>query len=119
MSEYVAWMFELKVKKGRADDLRALMREMVDATHANEPGTLMYEWSFNEAGDVLHLYERYAGSAAALTHIGTFSSKFAARFFDILEPKRFVLFGTPNAEVREALAPGGAEIVTQAAGFSR
>jgi quinol monooxygenase YgiN len=119
MSEYVAWMFELEVREGREDDLRALMNEMVDATHTNEPGTLMYEWSFSEDGRRLHLYERYAGNAAALTHIATFGSKFAARFFEILEPRRFVLLGSPNDEVRKALESPGMEVVKQAAGFSR
>ena len=119
MSEYVAWMFELEVRKGRDTDLRALMHEMADATQANEPGTLMYEWSFADDGRTLHLYERYAGSAAALTHIHTFGSKFMTRFFDMLEPKRFTLYGTPSEEVRSALAASQPVIMTQKGGFSR
>ena len=119
MSEYVAWLFELEVKKGREEELRALMKEMVDATQANEPGTLMYEWNFSADGRMLYLYERYAGSAAALTHMGTFGSKFAPRFFDILDPRRFTLFGTPNETVREGLASAHPEIVTQLGGFNR
>lgn len=119
MTEYVAWMFELEVRKGREADLHLLMHEMADATQANEPGTLMYEWSFSDDGRMLHIYERYAGSAAALAHIHTFGSKFMTRFFDILEPKRFTLYGTPNEEVRKALAASQPTILAQKAGFSR
>ena len=119
MTDYVAWMFELEVRKGREADLRTLMHEMADATQANEPGTLMYEWSFADDGRTLHLYERYAGSAAALTHIHTFGTRFMTRFFDLLAPMRFTLYGTPSDEVQEALAASQPTILTQKAGFSR
>lgn len=119
MSEYVAWMFELEVREGREADLRTLMNEMVDATHSNEPGTLMYEWNFTDDGRRLFLYERYAGSAAAMTHIATFGSKFASRFFEILEPRGFTLFGNPSEDVKQALASPGMVIVSQRAGFAR
>jgi quinol monooxygenase YgiN len=119
MAEYVAWMFELEVKKGRDEELKTLMSEMASATRENEPGTLIYEWNFSDDGRTLHLYERYAGSAAAMTHIGTFGARWAGRFFDMLEPKRFTLYGTPSEEVRSALSSPGMTVMTQSGGFNR
>ncbi len=36
MSNWCAWMLELRVQEGCENDVRALMKEMVDATQANE-----------------------------------------------------------------------------------
>ena len=119
MSDTVSWVIELKIKDGEFDTAKALMGEMVDATKANEPGALAYEWFASDDGTAIHIYERYADSAATLTHLGTFGEKFAERFMAIAEPTRLVLYGDPSAEVREALAPMGAIHLAQIGGFAR
>ena len=118
-SAHVAWVFELKVKDGRGDELRALMAEMVDATQAGEPGTLDYEWYISEDGTRVHLYERYEDSAAVLAHLGTFGERYMSRFFGVMSPERVVIYGAPSAAVREALKGLGPTVMGQAAGFSR
>ena len=119
MSDTVSWILDLKIKDGEIDNAKALMREMVDATKANEPGTLNYEWYASDDGATIHIYERYADSAATMTHLGAFGEKFAERFLAILEPTRFVVYGDPSAEVREALAPMGAVHMAHIGGFTR
>jgi quinol monooxygenase YgiN len=119
MSNHVSWMLELEVQPGRENDFRTLMAEMVQATQANEPGALDYQWSTSADGKLCHLFERYADSAAALTHLGTFGTKFAARFMEVLKPTRFVVYGSPNASVKEALAGFNPVYMQAVAGFSR
>ncbi len=119
MSKHVAWMLNMQVQSGRLEDLKALMTEMATATETNEPGTLDYEWSLSEDGTTCDLFERYEDSAAALTHMETFSAQYAERFFAVLAPQRFTLYGAPNEAVREGLAPMGAVFMAPAAGFSR
>jgi quinol monooxygenase YgiN len=119
MSEQVSWLLELEIQAGREDDLRTLMTEMVDATRANEPGTLDYEWCISSDGKQLHLFERYVDSAATLVHLGTFGNKFAARFMEILKPVGFVVYGAPSDQVRNALAAFGPEYMERIGGFSR
>ena len=119
MNGNVAWMLELNIRPGRGADFRALMTEMVAATKANEPGTLAYEWSTNPDGTTCHLWERYADSAAAMIHAGTFGAKYAARFLEVLQPVRLVLYGSPSPELRAALAGFGPVFMEPAAGFSR
>lgn len=119
MSDNVHWVLELTIKDGALDGFKALMNEMVSATQANEPGTLNYEWFIDQAGQTCHLYERYADSAATMTHLGSFGAKFAERFLALAAPTRFVVYGNPNAEVRNALAGFGAVHMTQIAGFAR
>ena len=43
MSDSVFFVLELEVKPGQIDNLRTVMREMVELTRL-EPGTLNYEW---------------------------------------------------------------------------
>jgi quinol monooxygenase YgiN len=119
MGSWCAWMLEMLVQEGREKDVRALMEEMVAATQANEPGTLNYEWSFSEDGTTCHLYERYADSAAAMIHAGTFGARFAGRFLEVLTPTRFTFYGSPGQEVRDAAAPFNPVVMHPAAGVTR
>jgi quinol monooxygenase YgiN len=119
MSNHVAWLLELQIQDGREDDFKALAAEMVGATKANEAGTLDYEWYTSADGKLCHLFERYADSTAAMTHIATFGEKFADRFFEILKPVGFTLYGSPSAEVTAALAGFTPTHMARAAGFSR
>lgn len=118
MPGQVSWMLDLQVQDGREHDFRALMREMVDATHASEPGALNCEWSTTPDGKQCHLYERYADDTAAMMHIGTFGERFAGRFLEILKPTRFVVYGSSSTEVRGALAAVNPVYMEPAAGFS-
>ena len=119
MNNYVSWMLELEVQQGREGALRDLMPEMVNATKTNEAGTLDYEWSTSADGKQCHIFERYVDSAAVMTHLGTFGERFAGRFLEILKPVRFVVYGSPSAAVREALAGFSPVYMEPLGGFSR
>jgi quinol monooxygenase YgiN len=107
MSEEVSWHVELAIKPGQLDDLRALTDEMVEATRL-EPGTLNYQRFVTENGEFLHIYERYANSEAALTHLKNFTARFGERYSALVERRRFVFFGAPGDELRRFLTPFGA-----------
>lgn len=119
MSKPVYWILELAVHEGREAPFRELMHEMVEATRANEPGTLHYEWSFSEDGRTGHIYERYADAGAVMTHLAAFGAHYAARFMDCVTPTRFTVYGHPDDAVREALTPFGAVFMAPADGFAR
>jgi quinol monooxygenase YgiN len=119
MANDVSWMLELTVQPGRTEDFKALMKEMVDAAHGREPDTLAYEWSLSADGTTCHLFERYKDSDAAMVHLGNFGEKFATRFFEILQPTSFVVYGSPSAQVKETLAPFNPEYMQSVGGFAR
>jgi hypothetical protein len=54
---------------------------------------------------VCHIYEPFEDSAAIIDHLQSFGPKFSERFFEILKPTRFVIYGTPSAELKDAVAP--------------
>ncbi len=119
MSDAVSWVLELAVKDGQLDAFKALAQEMSEATQADEPGATHYEWFIDADGKTIHIFERYADDAATMIHLGTFGAKFAERFLACVDPARLMVYGDPNAEVREALAGLGAAHMTQFAGFAR
>lgn len=118
MAKTVSWILQMSVRKGRLDDARALMSEMVEATR-EEPGTLGYEWFLSGDGSACHIYERYADSDAVKVHLGSFDSRFAERFDDCFEATSLSVYGEPSAEVRAALDGSGTIYLGTWGGFSR
>ena len=118
MGEQVAWHVELAVKPGALEDFRALTGEMVEATRG-EPGVLSYERFVSADGMVVHVYERYADSAAAVAHLRTFGRQFGDRFVGLVDRTRFTVYGTPSAELRGMLDGFGATYMAPFGGFTR
>jgi quinol monooxygenase YgiN len=119
MTENVYWVFELAINPGRFEDLKTLMVELVEATQKNEVGALNYEWAISDDRQVCHIYERYRDSAAAVTHLESFSAHFAARFMEVVKPTRLVVYGTPSAQAKDALAGLNPVYMAPLGGFSR
>ena len=101
MGEEIFWHVELRVKSGQRN-FRTLTGEMVAATR-REPGVLSYQRFVSEDDTVVHVYERYADSAAAVAHLESFAKQFADRFSAMVERKNFTVFGYPSAELKAVL----------------
>jgi quinol monooxygenase YgiN len=102
MAGEILWHVELKVKPGQLGNFRTLTREMVAVTR-REPGVLSYQRFASEDGTIIHVYERYADSAAALAHLEAFAKRFADRFSAMVERKTFTVFGYPSTELKAVL----------------
>ncbi|MGE3536200.1 MAG: putative quinol monooxygenase [Candidatus Tectimicrobiota bacterium] len=116
MHKPIAWQVELAVRPGALDAFRALTVEMVAATR-QEPGVLCYERFISPDGRLVHVYERYADSAAALAHLHAFARQFGTRFAALVERQRFTVYGTPSAELRALLDGFGARYLRLLDGF--
>ena len=113
----VAWLFELELKpEGRAE-FEALVPEMVASTR-EEKGARAYQVFQNQDRNIVCVYERYADSAAALTHMTIFGEKFGARFLPLVNPVRFTVLGSASEELVGALAPLGAVVHARMDGFA-
>lgn len=119
MTGHVYWMFDLEIKDGEYETFEALMKEMVAATEANEPGALDYEWSVSEDKKTCHILERYEDSAATMVHMGNFGKNFGRRFMAVLKPRSVTLYGNPSEEVVKALGAMSPVVMTPVGGFSR
>ena len=118
MSNPISWHVELRVKPGRLGAFRALTSEMVDATKT-EVGALVYERFIDDGGEVVHVFERYADSVAAVAHLRNFGKTYGKQFGELVDRERFSVFGTPTPELRQILDPLGARYFAPLAGFSR
>ena len=119
MSNNIYWILELKINEGQLNAFRSLMGEMVEATQSNEPDALNYEWWISEDETTCHIYERYADSAALMTHLGNFGANFAERFMSMVVPTGFTVYGNANDTVKEALAAFGPTYMGALGGFGR
>lgn len=115
----VTWVLELDINDGQDEAFRTFVSDMVAATQANEPGTLIYEWSLREDGRHCHVHERYANSDAAMIHLRTFAEHYQSRFFSIFTPVRCLLYGAPTDEVRGILAGLNTQYLAPAGGLAR
>jgi len=118
MSENVYWVIELAVNPGRFEDLKTLVAELLEANR-KEVGFLTCEFAISDDRQVCHIYERFEDSAAMISHMQSFGPKFAERFFAILKPTRIVIYGTPSAEVKEAVAEFNPIYMTPLADFRK
>ena len=118
MSDQISWHVELQVKPGQLDALRALTSEMVESTK-RERGALIYERFISDDSQIVHVFERYIDSTAAVTHLKAFGKMYGGRFSRMVDRKRFTVFGTPTPELKEILDPLGATYVAALSGFSR
>jgi quinol monooxygenase YgiN len=107
MGEQISWRVELAVKPGRLENFLALTGEMVTATR-DEPGALSFQRFASQDGRFVHVYERYADSAAALAHLRKFETIFSGRFVAMVDRTRFTVYGNPNDELRALLDGFGA-----------
>ena len=118
MNDQVALLLQVAVKPGELESLKALLGDLAESSRA-EPGTLVYEQSINDANDLVQSYERFADSAAALTHLGTFGEKFGERFWAAVTPTALWVYGSPSDEVKQVLNPFNPVYMGHFGGFSR
>jgi quinol monooxygenase YgiN len=102
MNDQVAWRVELSVKPNQLENFLALTGEMVDVA-STEEGCLSYQRFINADDTIVHVYERYQNSGAALEHLATFSRRFGARYSGMVDRKSFTVFGNLSSELKKVL----------------
>ena len=107
----------MKVNEGMAEKVVPLVTKMSEATMANEPDALIYEYM--QAGDAVHIYERYADNAAAMVHMTNFGENFAEEFFEVFTVESVAVYGPAGDDLKEALSGAGPAYLDKIAGFAR
>jgi quinol monooxygenase YgiN len=117
MQDEISWQVELSIAPERLDSFRALTNEMIQSTRL-EDGVLVYERFLSEDGGRVFIYERYANCDAALSHLRSFQKRFGKSFGRLVKRERFIVFGTPNDELKRTLSGFDATFARPMAGFS-
>ena len=118
MSGYIVTDFQLSIKEGKLDDFKAIVSTMVEITNLNEPNTLVYEYHINEDGTECHLLETFKDSDAFMVHLGNVGHLFDT-LFESATMTRAKIYGSPSAELKQALEPLGVEYFLHLNGVER
>lgn len=118
-SEEVYWVVTFSIPKGQMDNFKKIVAPLVADT-MKEPGALEYEYTASDDQSTVDIIERYSNSAAVVAHVTqTFGPKYSKPFLEIAKPERFVVYGTPDAEVRKTLEGFHPVYLTPFDGFTR
>jgi quinol monooxygenase YgiN len=100
---YIALVVTGEVLPGQMDNFRQLVPKLVAAV-AEEPGTLVYEWSFHPDQKTYNVMEVYQNSDALLAHLKHLTSTdFLKELGQVRKTTGAIVFGQPDAQVKETL----------------
>ena len=92
-----------EVLPGQMDNFKQLVPRLVAAV-AEEPGTLVYEWSFHPDQKTYNVMEVYQNSDALVAHLKHLTSTdFLKELGQVRKITNAIVFGSPDAQVKEAL----------------
>ncbi|WP_372571969.1 putative quinol monooxygenase [Ruegeria jejuensis] len=113
----IHWSITMSVNEGMADKVVPLVTRMSEATMANEPDALIYEYM--QDGDTVHIYERYADNDAAMLHMSNFGANFAEEFFEAFTVDSIAIYGPAGDDLKEVFADANPAYLGKIAGFAR
>ena len=101
---YIALVVTGEVLPGQMDNFRQLVPKLVAAV-AEEPGTLVYEFSLQpdqKTYNVMEVYQNSDATAAHGKHLA--STDFLKELAQVRKITNVIVFGSPDAQVKEGLA---------------
>lgn len=107
-----------EVLPGQEEAFKQVVRKVVAAVE-QEPGTMGYEWSMRADGKTFDVVEIYRDSNAVVAHVKDVGSKFGGDLGKTQKTLRLVVYGTPDAEAKQAIEGLHPEYETPFAGFIR
>jgi quinol monooxygenase YgiN len=117
-SEEVYWVVTFSIPQGQMEKFKQVVAQLVAETK-KEPGTLEYEYTENSDHSTVDIIERYSNSDAVVHHVTQTFAKYSKPFLENAKVGRFIVYGTPNAEAKKALAGFNPVYFTPFDGFTR
>jgi quinol monooxygenase YgiN len=99
---YVATLSSGEVLPDQMDNFKKFTKRVLAAV-AEEPGTLVFEFSVQPDGETVDLLEIYQNAEAFVAHVKHMRAEFGQEV-NPRKPGKIVVFGSPNAEMKEILA---------------
>jgi quinol monooxygenase YgiN len=125
VSEPIVSIDVSEVREGKIEELKTLMKELVEFVEANEPRPIAYQMFLDQNGTMMTVVQVHPDSESMEFHIDVAASLFR-RFPDLLTLLRIDIYGKPSAELVRQLRKkgrmlGGAPVVAHQlqAGFVR
>jgi len=115
---YIAFTYTGEVLAGQMDNFKQVAAKVI-AGVAQEPGTLMYEWSLRPDQKTFDAVELYQNSEAVIAHVKHVGSEFGKDLGQVQKEISLVVYGSPNEEAKQALAGLNPVYETPIDGFIR
>jgi quinol monooxygenase YgiN len=90
---YITLVVTAEVLPGQMDNFRQLVPRLVAAVAAEEPGTLVYEWSFYPDQKTYNLIEVYQNSDAVAAHAKHMAADFLKELGQVRKITNAIVFG--------------------------
>jgi quinol monooxygenase YgiN len=100
---YIATAYTGEVLPGQMDNFKQLVTRLVAAV-AEEPGTLVYEISLQPDQKTYDTVEVYQNSEALVAHGKHVRADFGKELGQVRKTVKLVVYGSPDAQAKEALA---------------
>ena len=114
----IIFVYTGEVLPGQIDNFKQVATKVIAAV-AQEPGTLMYEWSLRPDQKTFEAVELYQNSDAAVAHVKHVVSEFGKDLGQVQKGLQLVVYGSPNAQVKQVLEPFNPVYTTPIEGFVR
>ena len=116
---YVAAVGSGEVLPEQMDNFKKFAKTVAEAV-AEESGTLVFEFSVQPDGKTVDLLEIYQNAEAFVAHVKHMrATRIAQEAPQLRKPGKIVVFGSPNAEMKEILARRDPVYETYIDGFTR
>jgi quinol monooxygenase YgiN len=98
---YIVLHYTGEVLPGQMDKFKQVVAKVIAAV-AQEPGTLMYEWTLRPDGKTFDVTELYKNSDAVVAHVKHVIGDFGKELGEVQKGTGLVVHGSSNEEVRKA-----------------
>lgn len=120
-NQEITVVYKWTAKPGKADELKAIYRDVAKQMEETEPGAKKVDCYFDESNDVLIVYDLFQDGAALGQHLGTTAAGHFPSLLQIAEPGPFLFCGEVPEELKQAAVGMGldATFAPRNFGFAR
>ena len=117
----IAVVYKWTANPGKADELKAIYKEVEKQMQETEPNALKVDCYFDESTNVLIVYDLFKDGAALGQHLGTTAAGHFPTLLQIAVPGPFLFCGDVPEELKQAAIGMGldATFAPRAFGFDR
>jgi quinol monooxygenase YgiN len=108
-----------EVLPGQMDNFKQVVSKLIASVAKEEPGTLMYEWSFRQDQKTFDVVELYQSSDAALAHVKHVVAEFGKDLGQVQKGLQLTVHGSPDAQLKQAVVGFNPVYETHMEGFIR
>ena len=120
-TQEIAVVYKWTAKEGKAENLKAIYREVEKQMIETEPNTLRVDCFFDESSNTLVVYDLFKDGAALGQHLGVTAAGHFPSLLEIAIPGPFLFCGDVPEELKQAALGMGldATFATHLFGFNR